>query len=62
MIDTALLPPELLPLWEAFREAMFSPRGKRTPLLEITVTVKAVEMESALKVVWRLSERDIEVG
>lgn len=61
MIDTDLLPPELLPLWEAFRDAMFSPAGKRTPLLQIKVTVLAVDMEKALKAVCRLNQPEEEV-
>jgi len=62
MIDTELLPAEFTPLWEAFRDAMFSPAGKRSPLPEITVTVRAVDMEKALKEACRLNSQDIAIG
>jgi hypothetical protein len=57
MIDTRILPPEFTPLLEAWHEAMFSPRGKRTPILEITVTVRAVDMEKALNKACNLAVR-----
>lgn len=60
MIDTDSLPPEFMPLWEAFRDEMFSPRGKRTPLFQIKVTVLAVDMEKALKAVCRLNRQEEE--
>jgi hypothetical protein len=56
MIDTDLLPPEFLPLLHAWHAEMFSPRGKRTPILQIKVTVLAVEMEKALKAACRLNQ------
>lgn len=63
MIDTNYLPPELIPLWEAFRDVMFSDYGKKTPLLDITVTVKAVDLEKALKIACQFGRRDIqEIG
>jgi hypothetical protein len=55
MIDTDLLPPEFVPLLEVWHAAMFSPHGKRTPLLQIEVTMRAVDVEKALQAACRLA-------
>lgn len=59
-IDPTYLPPDFLPLFDAYQVATQSPKGKRTHLMDLTVTVKAEEMRKAIEVALELGRREVE--